>query len=122
MTKKSNAGRPTVITKEALQKLKEAFLMDCTDDEACLNASIGTSTLYNYQKENPEFLEKKSVWKNNPFLVARTTLLEGIKKDPELALKYMKNKKNKEFSEKNETEHSGEIKGLVYLPKKHDKS
>lgn len=107
--RKSNAGRPTVVTSEALQKLQEAFLMDCTDEEACLNANIGTSTLYNYQKENPEFLEKKGIWKHTPFLLARKTILKGLSEDHEFALKYMKNKKNKEFSEKNETEHSGDV-------------
>jgi hypothetical protein len=74
--------------------------------------------LYNYQKSHPEFLEKKAIWKQTPFLLARKTITKALNDDHEFALKYMKNKKNKEFSEKNETEHSGEIKGIVYLPTK----
>ena len=118
MAKKSNAGRPPSITPEVLSKLQEAFLMDCTDEEACLNADISTTTLYKYQNENPEFAEKKAIWKQNPFVIARRTILRGLQEDHAHALKYMKNKKNKEFSEKNETEHSGELKGLVFLPNK----
>ena len=59
-------GRPTIIDNTKLQKLREAFLMDCTDDEACLYAEIAPATLYNYQNANPEFLDQKEHWKNNP--------------------------------------------------------
>lgn len=100
--KKSNAGRPTVMTPEALRLLQEAYLLDCTDDEACLNAGIGTSTLYKYQDENPEFVEQKKQWKNKPFLLARRTVVAGLTEDKDFALKYMKNKKNKEFNERSE--------------------
>lgn len=118
MAKKSNAGRPTVMTDEALRLLKEAYLMDCTDEEACLNAEIGTSTLYKYQDENPEFVEKKRLWKNTPFLTARRTVVAGLTEDKDFALKYMKNKKNKEFNERVDTDvtSGGQQVGVVILP------
>lgn len=52
-------GRPNIIDNTKLQKLREAFLMGCTDDEACLHTEITPATLYNYQNVNPEFLEQK---------------------------------------------------------------
>ncbi len=48
-------ARPTSFTKETLQKLEEAFAMDCTDEEACFYANIAPASLYNYQKQNKGF-------------------------------------------------------------------
>ena len=48
-------GRPTIMTPQVLQKLELAFSYGCTDDEACFFADIAPATLYNYQKEYPEF-------------------------------------------------------------------
>lgn len=98
-------GRPTVMTDKTLGKLKEAFLLDCTDEEACLFADISPSTLYEYQELNPEFSEKKKAWKQHPFLTARKTLIRAIKKSPQYALEYLKRKKKDEFSER--SEHTG---------------
>jgi len=55
----ADLGRPPVVDDIALQKLEEAFAMGCTDLEACLYADISSSTLYNYQKAHPDFLERK---------------------------------------------------------------
>lgn len=54
---KYNTGRPTVMTAEVIRKLHEAFCVGATDIEACSFAEIAPQTLYNFQKENPDFLE-----------------------------------------------------------------
>jgi hypothetical protein len=95
-------GRPTVMSVDVLQKLEQAFLMDCTDEEACLYADISARTLYNYQEANPEFLQRKRALRHNPFLIARQSILRGIEKDPRLALMYMERKKKDEFSTRRE--------------------
>jgi len=91
-------GRPTVMTPETLGKLREAFLMDCSDEEACLFAKISPDTLYEYQKKHPEYAEEKRLMKQNPFLVARRSVLNTMERDGELALKYLERKKKLEFS------------------------
>lgn len=95
-------GRPTVMTDETLQVLREAFLLDCTDEEACFKANISPSTLYNYQVSNPEYLELKKSYKQNPFLLARQSVIDGFVGNPDLALKYLERKKKDEFSLRNE--------------------
>lgn len=55
----SNAGRPTVMTKETLQKLEAAWNIGATDKIACASAGIAESTLYNYIVEHPEYMEVK---------------------------------------------------------------
>jgi len=85
-----------------LQKLNEAFAFGCTDEEACYYAQIGKSTLYNYQKEHPEFLEQKEALKQRPILLARQEVINGLKGNPELALKFLERKKKDEFSLRSE--------------------
>ena len=77
-------GRPRAITEDVLQKLEEAFSLGCTDVEACLLADISPSTLYNFQTENPDFLERKATLKSNPVLKARRVVLSAIETDSDL--------------------------------------
>lgn len=72
-------GRPTIMTPEVIQKLEEAFLMGCTDLEACLAADISKSTLYNYQEAHPEFVDRKAALKENPVYLARGVIIEALK-------------------------------------------
>lgn len=96
-------GRPTVVTEEALQKLEYAFSIGCTDIEACLYSDISKSTLYNYQNENPDFLERKEKLKETPVLKARTTVFDDIKQ-VDTAKWYLERKKRAEFSQRHEVE------------------
>ena len=91
-------ARPTVMTPEVIAKLEEAFAWGCTDIEACLWADIATPTLYVYQEKNPEFLERKNALKETPVMLARKSVLAGIKNNPELALKLLERKKKSEYS------------------------
>ena len=94
--------RPTIFTQEKLQKLEQAFALDCTDEEACLYADIAPSSLYNYQKQNKEFLERKKLLKQSPVLKARQELIKGLAGHPELCLKYLERKRKEEFSPRQE--------------------
>lgn len=117
--KYDSRGRPSVFTDETLLLLKEAFLMGCTDEEACLYAGISTSPFYKYQSENKEFKDEKEVWKKNPILKARQSVLNGIGQSPELALKFLERKKKDEFSLRHEvTGKDGEDLEpvVVYVP------
>lgn len=79
--RKSNAGRPTKMTDNTVKKLEEAFLMGCSDVEACLFADISKQTLYNYQEANPEFVDRKESLKSNPVMLSRKIQLEALKDD-----------------------------------------
>lgn len=76
-------GRPTKMTTETVKKLEEAFLLGCTDAEACLFADISKQTLYNYQDNNPEFVDRKETLKKNPVLKARAVILGAIESGDE---------------------------------------
>jgi len=90
--------RPTVMTPEVIQKLEEAFAWGCSDREACLWADIAEKTLYLYQEKNPEFIHRKEALKETPILLARKSVANGIKRNPDLALKLLERKKKDEYS------------------------
>ncbi len=71
-------GRPTVFDEITLQKLEIAFSNDATDEQACFIANISPSSLYNYQKEHPEFLERKRALKAMMSYQAKSNLKELI--------------------------------------------
>ena len=75
---KGPGGRPTVMTLEVIRKLEEAFKWGCTDLEACCNADISKSTLYDYCIEHPEFSERKETLKNNTLLKAKMVISTAI--------------------------------------------
>lgn len=114
------AGRPTKINKDILQKLEDAFSFTYTDEEACLYAGISPRTLYNYQKKNPSFVQRKETLRLTPNLVAKKVLVEGIKNNLEHS-KWWATHKMPEFRPTQKIEHSGTItatsEGLEMSPK-----
>jgi len=102
MSEKNSVGRPTVMTENVLAKLEEAFLIGCSDLEACLVADISKDALYDYQTKHPEFTERKELLKQNPILAARRSAFRGFAEDHAHALKFLERKKRDEFSLKTE--------------------
>lgn len=72
--------RPEKITPEVLQLLELCFATWMTDEEACYQAKISPRTLYNYQKENEEFLQKKQMLKSSVKLQAKINIWRSIMK------------------------------------------
>jgi len=100
---KDLGGRPTVMTDDVLDKLNQAFSLGCSDREACLFADINPATLYNYQKENPEFLDRKQTLKEKPVLKARSNIVKALQEgDIETAKWLLERKKKDEFSLRSE--------------------
>ncbi len=78
MAKKSNAGRPTVMTPEVVCKLEEAFSLGCTDEEACFHAGISRSTLHKYCTETPKFSDRKELLKKAVVFKARKEVENAV--------------------------------------------
>lgn len=96
-------GRRTKLTPETIAKLRTAFLMGCSDVEACLYADISKTALYNYQQKNPEFVDKKEQWKEQLTLKARTVIANSLNnKDENTAKWYLERKKKDEFGTRTE--------------------
>ena len=83
---KNKGGRPTKMDDITVLKLEDAFMAGCTDLEACCAADISKHTLYKYQEKNPGFKDRKEELKQNPFMIARKTVLKAAKNDPGVAM------------------------------------
>lgn len=96
-------GRPTVMTEETLHKLEYAFISGLSDREACLYANIGTTTLYDYCNDNPDFAERKEMLKEQVKMRAKLNISEAIEnKDTGISKWYLERKAKDEFSTKQE--------------------
>jgi hypothetical protein len=97
------------MTADVLQKLEDAFMHSYSDREACLYAGIAPSTLYNYQKENPAFMERKEALKLSPNLVAKRELVTGIKGNLDQARWWANHKMTDDFVAKSKVELEGKV-------------
>jgi len=95
--KKHAGGRPPKMNAEVLAKLERAFLIGCTDSEACLVADISVDVLYRYQQANPGYSERKALLKKTPTYKARAKIVSEIGKDVGTAKWYIERKET-EFS------------------------
>lgn len=103
MSSKNTVGRPTVMTKETLEKLEYAFSLGCTDKSACLYADISPDTLYEYQKKNPEFTERKAALKEQQVLKARSVVDNALNTGDVATARWLLERKCKdEFSTRTE--------------------
>ena len=76
--KENGRGRPSVITPEVIRKLEEAFMLGCSDLEACFAADISKTALYDYQQANPDFAERKAALKERPVKLARKVIVKAL--------------------------------------------
>lgn len=96
------------MTETTIQKLEYAFSLGCPDKEACLYAGISQQTLYNYQKENPAFIERKEALKDNIVILARQTVLEKVTDSYQNSMDYLKRKRRLEFGDNVDVSSLGE--------------
>lgn len=80
-SRKGIGGRPLSVDEMCVKKLEEAFLLGCSDKEACFAANISRASLYNHQKRHPEFLDRKAMLKKNPVYQARRAMMELLDSD-----------------------------------------
>ena len=97
----NSQGKFTNLAEKSVKKLDEAFMMDCTVEEACLFADISKQTFYNWVNDNPKMKERFDALRHQPFLKARRTIMDSLE-SPQYAFEYMKRKKKDEFSERAE--------------------
>ena len=96
--KGSRVGRPSVMTEEKLEQLRQAFLWGATDEEACIYAMVHPATYYLYCKANPGFYEQIKKCKQDPILRAKKTVSENIK-ELGTAKWYLEKKLKNEFGD-----------------------
>ena len=81
-----------------ISDLKTVWGYGGTDVEACLYAHISKAALNRYLEANPKLRDEKELLKETPILAARKSVIDGLKDDHNLALKFLERKKKDEFS------------------------
>ena len=66
------------MTPEIVGKLEYAFLLGKNDLEACAEGKIGKSTLYDFQRKNPEFTYRKTMLRGNVNMRVKILISEAI--------------------------------------------
>lgn len=97
-------ARPTKMTEQTLDKLRQAFLIGANDREAYNYADISHETFYNYIEKHPEFREEINKWQEEPILKAKTTVVKNLN-DTKNAQWYLERKAKAEFAQRQE--HTG---------------
>lgn len=100
--KDGKMARPTKMTPETIDKLRQAFLIGATKEEAARYAGISKVTLYNYIEKVPEFVNDIQGWQDEPILKAKTMVVRNLDKDIKNAQWYLERKKKDEFSPRTE--------------------
>lgn len=101
---KREVGRPTVMTEAVLDKLELLFSLGATDEIACSIANINPATLYNYQKDNPDFLERKRALKDMVTWQAKANVASKIQSgDLTQSNWWLERKAKDEFSTRTES-------------------
>lgn len=105
MSKENNIGRPTVMTADIIGKLEYAFAQGASDKSACFYAGINPDTLYEYQKKNPEFAERKQQLKQSKLFKALDVIHSALENgDVAIARWYLERKCPEEFGLNKELE------------------
>ncbi|MCK9320073.1 hypothetical protein [Methanoculleus sp.] len=97
---RENRGRPTLMTDEKVKELEGYFSIGATDLEACFLAGISKQTLYNYQENNPDFVDRKEALKNMPKYKAKKNIVGEIDKGDKETSKWYLERKDREFKNK----------------------
>lgn len=99
--RKSNAGRPTVMTPEVVNKLEQAFSLGCPITVACEYAGISKETIYDYIRKNPEYSDRIKQLQGLIGMRARKSIADAINRgDAKISLEYLKKKNSDEFGDK----------------------
>lgn len=101
----NSVGRPPVIDENKLKQLEVFFSNGATDREACFLAGISQQTLYNYQKDHPEFIERKEALKDMIKYQAKVNIQHAIvnEKDIDKSQWYLERKgKDEGFNSRTE--------------------
>lgn len=93
-------GRPTLMTEDKVKEIEGYFSVGATDLEACFLAGISKQTLYNYQDENPDFVDRKEALKNMIKYKAKKVIADSISSGDKQDAKWYLERKDKEFKQK----------------------
>lgn len=99
-------------TPEIIEKLRQAFGLNMSVEDACIYAGIAKSTYYLWIQKDEKLSNEFELVRLNPILRAFKSIIEGLS-DPNFALKYLEKYRPEVFGSMTKIKHDGEVKQVV---------
>lgn len=117
----------TKLTPEVVQKLKDAFAVGATVEQACCYAEIAKQTYYNWIEKNPVLLDEFEKMRQKLPLQAKNNIAQRIygkevKGDISLSQWLISRTESSQYGDRLKVEHSGELKTDATQPHPEDES
>lgn len=97
----ADIGRPTIKTKDLVDKLIEAFHDDATVEQACYVAGIHKTTYYDWLKQDEDFSYEMSKAQEYPKVISKKVLIDAVEAgDKQIALEIIKRREKERYSER----------------------
>jgi hypothetical protein len=90
------------IDESVLKILRDAFSVGASDEQACFLANISPQTLYNYQKEHPDYVEYKATLKEMPKFKAKKVVVNAIEEGDKQQANWYLERRDKDFKPKSD--------------------
>lgn len=113
---KLDTGRPTKKTPEVLEKLREAYKVNCTDEEACSHAWISLGTLDTWKANDADFSRQIQRWRKEYYYDIKKASHERAMNTKNRDATDILFKVDKSYSDKQEIEHKWTV-SLVDIAK-----
>lgn len=107
-----NRGQPRAVDASVIVLMDEAFLRGCTLNEALFVADISAEAFYNWLALNPAYKQRMADLRQNLKVLARSSIVRGVKFDSDLGLKVLERIVPEEFSLKQSITHNVEFTGI----------
>ena len=107
--KPCKCGRPPKFSEEIIGKLLQAFAIDANVKQACAYAEIHPDTYYEWVKKHPELSDRIEVMREKLPLKAKENIARIIHGGSIDDSWQLLGKRDKDYTEKVQVEHSGEI-------------
>lgn len=98
------------MTPDTIHKLEEGFSKGLSDREACLYAGIVPQTLYTYGQENPGFLERRDLLKENVRMQAKINIHTEVAAGDARTSQWYLERRDPEFREKQQIDTTVRLK------------
>lgn len=91
---------PSKLTAENRLKLQEAAALDASVEEMAYYCGVSHQTIYNWFENDVKLFEEIQRLREKPVLLARQTVVKGIKDSYSNAMNYLERKRKKEFAQR----------------------
>lgn len=113
-TNMAERGRPSKYGDVDLDRVRELALQGKTDEEIAADLGVSRSTLALWKARHQDFSDALKAWKDEADDVVEQSLYrKAVAGDTTAQIFWLKNRRSRDWRDKQEIEHSGSISGII---------